>query len=167
MGTLTPTVKGYFTLIADHCLRFCIKAATRPMSLVEKLTTERRSRLAAERLLELKQAELFAANRKLGIHAQQLSEEIVETRAEVETIRGENQRVKSDLSAANEKIAITERRLWQSIETFSDGFALFTSDNEMIMANRAYLSVFDGLADVRPGINYATILQLMLSLIHI
>ena len=161
MGTLTPTVKGYFTLIADHCLRFCIKAATRPMSLVEKLTTERRSRLAAERLLELKQAELFAANRKLGIHAQQLSEEIVETRAEVETIRGENQRVKSDLSAANEKIAITERRLWQSIETFSDGFALFTSDNEMIMANRAYLSVFDGLADVRPGINYATILQLM------
>ena len=62
------------------------------MSLVEKLTTERRSRLAAERLLELKQAELFAANRKLGIHAQQLSEEIVETRAEVETIRGENQR---------------------------------------------------------------------------
>lgn len=131
------------------------------MSLAQKLTTERRSRLAAERLLELKQAELFAANRKLGIHAQQLSEEIVETRAEVETIRGENQRVKSDLTAAHEKIEITERRLWQSIETINDGFALFTSDNEMIMANRAYLAVFDGLADVRPGVNYATILQLM------
>ena len=131
------------------------------MSLAQKLTTERRSRLAAERLLELKQAELFAANRKLGQHAQQLSEEIVETRAEVETIRGENQRVKSDLTAAHQKIELTERRLWQSIETISDGFAFFSADNELIMANRAYLAVFEGLADIRPGVNYATILQVM------
>ncbi|MFD2739628.1 response regulator [Sulfitobacter aestuarii] len=131
------------------------------MSLASKLTEERRSRLAAERLLELKQAELFAANRKLGQHAQQLSEEIVETRAEVENIRGENQRVKSDLNAAHQRIALTERRLWQSIETIHDGFALFNADNEMIMANRAYLAVFDGLEEVAPGINYVTILQLL------
>ena len=131
------------------------------MSLADKLTEERRSRLAAERMLELKQAELFAANRKLGLHAQQLSEEIVETRAEVETIRGENQRVRSDLSAANQKIALTERRLWQSIATISDGFALFDADNGMIMANEAYLSIFGGLEMVRPGINYITILQLL------
>ena len=50
------------------------------MTLAEKLTQERRSRLVAERMLELKQAELFAANRKLGLHAKQLSEEIIETR---------------------------------------------------------------------------------------
>lgn len=131
------------------------------MSLADKLTTERRSRLAAERLLELKQAELFAANRKLGMHAQQLSEEIVETRAEVENIRGENQRVKSDLTAAHQRIAITERRLWQSIETINDGFALFNADNKMIMANKSYLAVFEGLADIQPGVNYATILQLL------
>ena len=131
------------------------------MSLAEKLTTERRSRLAAERMLELKKAELFAAHRKLGQHAQQLTEEIVETRAVVETIRGENQRVKSDLTAANRKIAITERRLWQSIETITDGFALFTADSEMIMANRSYLAIFEGLEDIRPGVNYATILQLL------
>ena len=49
------------------------------MSLANKLTEERRARLAAERQLELKQAELFAANRKLGLHAQRLSEKIVET----------------------------------------------------------------------------------------
>jgi signal transduction histidine kinase/ActR/RegA family two-component response regulator len=129
------------------------------MSLASKLTEERRSRLAAERLLELKQAELFAAHRKLGRHAQQLSEEIVERRAEVETIRGENLRVKSDLSAANQKIAIAERRLWHSIETIKDGFAFFDADNRMIMANRAYLAIFEGLEAVRPGVNYVTILQ--------
>ncbi|MDF1726861.1 MAG: ATP-binding protein [Sulfitobacter sp.] len=129
------------------------------MSLAQKLTDERRARLAAERLLELKQAELFAANRKLGLHAQKLSEEIVETRAEVETIRGENQRVKSDLSAANQRIAITERRLWHTIETINDGFAFFNADSEMIMANRAYLDVFEGLEEIAPGVNYVTILQ--------
>ena len=36
------------------------------MTLANKLAEERRLRLAAERLLEQKQAELFAANRKLG-----------------------------------------------------------------------------------------------------
>jgi PAS domain-containing protein len=153
-------LKRMFTLIAQSA-REHGNTAERRMSLASKLTEERRSRLAAERMLELKKAELFAANRKLGRHAQQLSEEIVETRAEVESIRGENQRVKSDLSAANQRIAITERRLWYSIETIKDGFAFFNGDNEMIMANRAYLNVFDGLEVVKPGVNYITILQVL------
>ncbi|NUH66746.1 response regulator [Sulfitobacter sp. S0837] len=131
------------------------------MSLAQMLTEERRSRLAAERMLELKQAELFAANRKLGEHAQQLTEEIVETRAEVETIRGENQRVKSDLSAANQRIALTERRLWQSIDAIKDGFALFNADNNLIMANRSYLHIFDGLEMVKPGISIVSIIQIL------
>ncbi|MCV3270112.1 response regulator [Roseobacter sinensis] len=131
------------------------------MSLANRLAEERRGRLAAERLLELKQAELFAANRKLGEHAKQLSHEIVETRAEVATVRDENQRVKSDLSAAHEKIEIVERRLWHSIETINDGFAFFSPDLEMIMANKAYLAVFDGLEEIKPGVNYVTILQVL------
>ncbi|NNE51804.1 MAG: response regulator [Sulfitobacter sp.] len=129
------------------------------MSLANKLTEERRARLAAERLLELKQAELFAANRKLGLHAQRLSEKIVRTRAEVENMRGENQRVKSDLSVANRRVAVTERRLWHTIETINDGFAFFNGDYELIMANRAYIDIFDGLESIRPGVNYVTILQ--------
>ena len=129
--------------------------------LMHKLAEERRARLAAERLLELKQAELFAANRKLGLHAEALSNEIVETRAEVETVRDENQRVKTDLIAANEKIEIAERRLWLSIETIQDGFAFFDSSDRMIGANRAYLKVFDGLEEVQPGIPYARILELI------
>jgi signal transduction histidine kinase/DNA-binding response OmpR family regulator len=131
------------------------------MSLANKLAQERRSRLAAERLLELKQAELFAANRKLGQHARQLSNEIVETRAEVATVRDENQRVKSDLSAAHKKIERVERRLWQSIETINDGFAFYSPDLELIMANRAYLAVFDGLEDVKPGVSFVTVLQFL------
>lgn len=131
------------------------------MSLANKMAAERRGRLAAERLLELKQAELFAANRKLGEHAKALSHEIVETRAEVATVRNENQRVKSDLSAAHEKIELVERRLWYSIGTINDGFAFFTPDLEMIMANKSYLAVFDGLEEIKPGVSYVTILQVL------
>ncbi|MDG1470201.1 MAG: response regulator [Ascidiaceihabitans sp.] len=131
------------------------------MILATKLAEERRGRLAAERMLELKQAELFAANRKLGRHAQALSEEIVETRAEVEEVRGENERVKSDLGVANQKILIAERRLWHSVETITDGFAFFNAENRMIAANQAYLSIFDGLEEIKPGVNYVTILQML------
>ncbi|WP_371225170.1 response regulator [Roseovarius sp. 2305UL8-3] len=129
------------------------------MSLANKLSEERRSRLAAERLLEQKQAELHAANRKLGKHAQQLSHEIVETRAEVKNVRDENERVKSDLNEANEKVELLERRLWHSIETIQDGFAFFDSDSRMIAGNDAWLSVFDGLEAVQPGISYVELLQ--------
>jgi signal transduction histidine kinase/CheY-like chemotaxis protein len=131
------------------------------MSLANKLAEERRARLAAERLLEQKQAELHAANRKLGLHARALSHEITETRAEVQTVRDENQRVKSDLSVANEKIEIAERRLWHSIQTIEDGFAFFDADSRMIAANDAWLAVFDGVAAVRPGISYVEILQII------
>jgi signal transduction histidine kinase/CheY-like chemotaxis protein len=130
------------------------------MSLAKKLAEERRGRLAAERLLEQKQAELHAANRKLGTHARALSEQIVETRAEVQTVRDENERVKLDLTVANQKIEIAERRLWLSIQTIQDGFAFFDVQGHMIAANAAWLSVFEDLEDVRPGISYAEILQL-------
>ncbi len=130
------------------------------MSLANKLAEERRARLAAERLLEQKQVELQAANRKLGKHARALSDEIVETRAKFETVESENKRVKSDLHVANEKVEIAERRLWHSIETIQDGFAFFDADSRMIAANPAYISVFDGLELVAPGISYVEILQL-------
>ncbi|NBR89974.1 MAG: response regulator [Rhodobacteraceae bacterium] len=130
-------------------------------ALANKLAEERRARLAAERLLELKQSELQAANRKLGRHAMQLSEEISQTRAEVETVRDENLRVKSDLTAARQKIEVVERRLWHSIEVIQDGFAFFDGEGRLIGANKAYLDVFDGLEEVSHGVQYARILQLI------
>ncbi|MGI3210430.1 response regulator [Roseovarius tibetensis] len=131
------------------------------MTLANKLAEERRARLAAERLLEQKQAELQAANRKLGNHARALSNEIHDTRAEVQTVRDENIRVKSDLSVAHEKVEIAERRLWHSIQTIQDGFAFFDADSRMIAANEAWLAVFDGVEVVRPGVSYIEILQVL------
>ncbi|WP_171178371.1 response regulator [Ruegeria sp. HKCCA4633] len=131
------------------------------MSLAHKLAQERRARLAAERMLALKQAELSAANRKLGQHAMALTKRIGETQAEVETVRDENEKVKSDLTVANAKIEVAERRLWHSIQTIQDGFAFFDGDGRLIGANTAYLSVFDGLDEVVPGITYPRILELL------
>ncbi len=138
------------------------------MNLATKLSEERRMRLAAERLLEQKQAELFAANRKLGHHARKLSDEIVETRAQVKTVRDENEKVKSDLTVAHQKIEVAhqkievaERRLWLSIQAIQDGFAFFDPDSRLIAANMAYLAVFEGLEEVRPGVTYTRILQLI------
>jgi len=131
------------------------------MAIIEKLAHERRGRLAAERLLEQKQAELFAANSKLGQHARQLSDEIVVKRSEAEELKGENTKVRSDLKVANHKAGIAERRLWDSIETIEDGFAVFNMDDCMVSANHAYLAAFDGLEEVRPGISYVRIIQLL------
>jgi signal transduction histidine kinase/DNA-binding response OmpR family regulator len=131
------------------------------MTLANKLADERRARLAAERLLELKQSELSAANRKLGRHALALTRQIGETQAEVATVRDENEKVKSDLTVAHEKIEIAERRLWHSIQTIQDGFAFYDVDGTMIGANTAYLGIFEGLEEVLPGVPYARIVQLM------
>lgn len=160
MGHL-PRVKRLFTSMGQG--RGTSYGTTRQgigMTLANKLAQERRARLGAERLLEQKQAELHAANRKLGKHARALSDEIVVTRAKVQTVEDENQRVKSDLHVANEKVQVAERRLWHSIETIQDGFAFFDDSGRMIAANPAYMSVFDGLELIEPGISYVEILQL-------
>ena len=131
------------------------------MSLANKLAEERRARLAAERLLELKQAELSAANRKLGRHALALTKKIGRTEAEITTVRDENERFRSDLSAANQKIQVAERRLWHSIQSIRDGFAFFDADNIMIGANSAYLALFEDMDEIAPGVAYTRILQVM------
>ena len=130
------------------------------MTLANKLAEDRRARLAAERLLEQKQSELSAANRKLGKHALALSEEIHTTRAVVKTVQDENARVKSDLNVATEKVEVLERRLWHSINTIEDGFAVFDTDSQMVTANSAWVSAFGGVEDVKPGASYVEILQL-------
>ena len=131
------------------------------MSLASKLAEERRARLAAERLLELKQAELSDANRKLGRHALALTKQIGKTQAEVANVRDENEKVKSDLSVAHEKVEVAERRLWHSIQTIQDGFAFFDAGSKLIGANTAYLALFDDIEEIRPGVAYKRILQVL------
>ncbi|PJF09716.1 response regulator [Pseudorhodobacter sp. MZDSW-24AT] len=136
------------------------------MDMTEKLAKERRARLAAERLLEQKSRELFAANQKLALHARLLSDEIVmqrsvvrEAQSQAEALKGQNARFVTALEQAHTQAVMAERRLWDSIDTIRDGFAVFDSGLQMVAANRAYLGAFQGLK-VGPGISYAGVLQL-------
>ena len=105
------------------------------MNSADQLAQERRARLAAERQLELKQQELSAANRKLSVHALSLTEEIVEQREETEALKEVTEKVRHELESANNAILIAERRLWDSVETIQDGFAVFDANEVMIAAN--------------------------------
>ena len=134
----------------------------------DRLAQERRGRLAAELMLEQVQAELSAANQKIAATNRELSDEIVDKREEVqqvrtvaETLRDENLEVKTSLEEAESAIMIAERRLWDSLETIHDGFAVFDSERVMVAANRAYIAAFDGLEMVGPGIHYHEMLKIM------
>lgn len=137
------------------------------MDQTSRLAEERRSRLAAERLLEQMRAELSDANRKLSKHALKLSDEIIVKREEVasvrteaEALKGENETVREDLHRAEVAVDIAERRLWDSLETIQDGFAVFDANNVMVAANRAYLAIFEGLEDVKPGVHIDTLIDI-------
>lgn len=136
------------------------------MEIAERLAKERRLRLAAERLLEQKSRELFAANQKLALHARNLSDQIVEQRqvvasalSQAEALKGQNSRFMGDLERAHLAAVMAERRLWDSIDTIQDGFAVFDANLRLVAANRAYLAAFDDTR-VAVGIAYADILQI-------
>ncbi|MFN3970410.1 MAG: response regulator [Gemmobacter sp.] len=136
------------------------------MDMMERLAKERRARLAAERLLEQKGRELFAANAKLAVHARALSDQVVASRdvarvarSEADALKGQQSRFMSDLDAAHTAAVMAERRLRDSIDTIRDGFAVFDADFRLVVANRAYLAAFDG-HDVSPGISYRDILRM-------
>jgi signal transduction histidine kinase/CheY-like chemotaxis protein len=138
------------------------------MDLTGRLAEERRARLAAERMLDFKRAELLAANGAIAAHARTLSDEIVGQRSEVETARRTAESLRDEFVAAQQHlrkaesaVQIAERRLWDSLETIRDGFAVFDPTNVMVAANRAYLAAFDGLDLVRPGIHADMLLTLM------
>ncbi|MEM6384955.1 MAG: ATP-binding protein [Pseudomonadota bacterium] len=129
------------------------------MDLSERLAAERRARLAAERLMEQMKSELYAANETLSQHARSLStkiatneQEIVAVRTEAAELQAQYELAQENLETAESAMTIAERRLWDSLETIRDGFAVFGPDNTLIAANRSYLAIFDGLEMVRPGI---------------
>ena len=130
------------------------------MNITDQLAAERRARLAAERLMEQMKTELYEANQDLSLHARHLSTEITHKAEEVEAVRNEAaqlqeryEKAESNLKVAKSAITIAERRLWDSLETIRDGFAVFDPDEMLIAANRSYLAIFDGLEMVRPGIS--------------
>jgi signal transduction histidine kinase/DNA-binding response OmpR family regulator len=131
------------------------------MGSANALAAERRGRLAAERLLEQMRAELHAAYRKLDAHARHLSQQVVRQQAEVEEVRDENKRVMLQLGEVTEKFALIEGQLWQSLSAIRDGFAMYDVGGRLEIANPAYLSIFDGMERVAPGIAFAEVLEIM------
>ena len=61
------------------------------------LANERRARLAAEWILQFKQAELYIVNCNLSKRTKDLNQEIDQTRAKINNVLDENLRVKTDL----------------------------------------------------------------------
>ncbi len=134
------------------------------MDFTDRLAKERRARLAAERLLEQKSRELIAANEKLAQHARALSDQIVEQRhvvhtalTEAEALKGQASRFLGDLERAHSAADMAERRLWDSINTIRDGFAVFDAQDHLVTANRAYLGFF-GDRPLPPGTPYPDLL---------
>jgi signal transduction histidine kinase/CheY-like chemotaxis protein len=121
--------------------------------IAERLAKERRGRLAAERLLQQKSRELFAANEKLSIHARSLFNQIVEQRQVVKSavteaadLKDQQDRFVADLDRAHTSAVVAERRLWDSIDSIRDGFAIFDSDLRLVMANSAFRAAFPGIS---------------------
>ncbi|TGD44641.1 response regulator [Pseudotabrizicola sediminis] len=136
------------------------------MDMTERLAKERRARLAAERLLEQKSRELFAANERLAMHARALSDQIVEQRtvareaqSEAQALKGQNADIATALQEAHSAAVVAERRLWDSVDTIRDGFAVYDPDLRLVAANAPYLKAFESL-NISPGISYATLMTL-------
>src|SRR5690606_18136699 len=114
------------------------------------------------------QRELKLANHKLAEHARALTHQMIAKRDEVQTIqsqtaslRDEYVQTRDDLARANTATELAEGRLWSALQSVRDGFALFDSDHRLVVANTAYLAVFDGLECVAPGIAYSEIAQIL------
>ncbi len=157
-------VKAPFTLLRHR--RRGQRGFGRAMEMMDRLARERRARLAAERLLEQKSRELFAANEKLALHARSLSDQIVQQRdvtraavSEAEALKGQNARFLADLDAAHTAAVMAEQRLRDSIDTIRDGFAVFDPEGRLRIANRAWHASFAG-HPVEPGMTAADIQRL-------
>jgi hypothetical protein len=136
------------------------------VDITERLARERRARLAAERLLDLRKREMVAANVQLSEQAKTLAQTVVAQRrglesalSEANALKGLNSRVAQDLEQANRAAMTAQQRLWAALETFSDGFAIFDRDLRLIVANRSYLDVFRGGETLVPGTPYDEVMR--------
>lgn len=126
----------------------------------DRMAQERRARLQAEQLLALRSEELYNANRKLAVHADALSTQVIEQREENALLRGKTDKTEAQLEVATERAVTAQRRLWDALTATEDGFAIFDRDWRLVAANPAFFSVFDGVADVTEGATYEAILRI-------
>ena len=135
--------------------------------LSEKLARERRARLRAERLYEQVQRDLRIMNAHLKEHAILMSDQVISQREELclmrrhaDSLEGVNSQVSQDLDQAHHAADLANLRLRAAVETLQDGFAVFDSDQALILANQSYLSMFRRFPEVKPGISYRRVLEI-------
>ncbi len=129
-------------------------------NLNDRMAQERRARLQAEQLLALRSEELYSANRKLSVHADALSSQVIEQREENEALKGKTTKTQAQLEVATERAVTAQRRLWDALTATEDGFAIFDRDWRLVAANPAFFQQFDGIADVSEGATYEALLRI-------
>jgi len=141
------------------------------MTVLDKLMQERRARLIVEQQLahrsrtmekleldlQRAQAENDILRRKLRLAEGRVTPQ-PDPAAMLEDIR---QEARAELQSAAAKASQSERRLWDSINTIRDGFAVFNDRQELVIANQAYLRPFAGHAEVQPGIRYERLAEIL------
>ena len=139
------------------------------MNITDRLVSERRARLAAERLLEQKSRELFQANSRLSDHARALSETVQEQRhdlseanSERAELRDRTQRAETELERAHappfsRPSAASGSRSKRS----ATGSPSSTSDLRLLIANGAYVAFFQGRCDLAVGQDYAHMMRML------
>lgn len=138
------------------------------MTMFDKLTAERRARLIAERQLEHRTRELDAALTQLQevrstLHGLRSTGKTTALEEAQRVAEAQNQQVRAreDADSAHRSAIMAERRLWDSINTLRDGFAVFNGQHELVIANQAYLGVFAGYPEVQPGVPYRRLLEIL------
>ena len=138
------------------------------MTLFDKLTQERRARLTAEqrldhrtRELDLALSQLDAARAELNSLRQRGRSTAMEEAQRVAETQLLQHRAREDAENAQRTAVMAERRLWDSVNTLRDGFAVFNARQELVVANQAYLRAFSGFPEVAPGIPYRRLLEIL------
>ncbi|MCC5991400.1 MAG: response regulator [Rhodobacteraceae bacterium] len=133
----------------------------------DMLLHERRARLRAERLLEQARRELTQANAQLKAHAHRLSDQVIAQRDKLQQmnsvaqqLEGVNAHTSKQLRVANSVADLADLRLREAVETIRDGFAVFDSRRNLVLANQAYLATFRDFPEVTKGISYRRILEI-------
>ncbi|WP_375261676.1 PAS-domain containing protein [Palleronia sp.] len=126
-----------------------------------EIERERRGRLAAERTFAQRERELTSRIAKLEATSRRLTQEIETKRREAARLDQSGVGRARDIKVVRSQPDQAEHPLWAALQTIPDGFALFDKDSRLILANPAYLAIFDGLTAVAPGVSYDQLCDLL------
>ena len=88
-----------------------------------------------------------------------LEGKVRERTADLERALGELASTNAELAQAKEAAESARRRLGDAIESINEGFAIFDSDDRLVLCNQTYLSLWPKLADqIVPGVRFDEIL---------